>query len=95
MPEVTLLTQDELRRLVPLDLAAINCVEQGFKALAGGQVVMPPILSMAIAAHNGEVDVKTAYVPGIPSFAIKMSPGFFRVDMVVVGCDGAVPVAAL
>ena len=39
MPEVTLLTQDELRRLVPLDLAAINCVEQGFKALAGGQVV--------------------------------------------------------
>jgi len=77
MPEVTLLTQDELRRLVPLDLAAINCVEQGFKALAGGQVVMPPILSMAIAAHNGEVDVKTAYVPGIPSFAIKMSPGFF------------------
>ena len=36
MPEVTLLTQDELRRLVPLDLAAINCVEQGFKALAGG-----------------------------------------------------------
>ena len=77
MSEVTLLTQDELRRLVPLDLAAINCVEQGFKALAGGQVVMPPILSMAIAAHNGEVDVKTAYVPGIPSFAIKMSPGFF------------------
>ena len=79
MPEVTLLTQDELRRLVPLDLAAINCVEQGFKALAGGQVVMPPILSMAIAAHNGEVDVKTAYVPGIPSFAIKMSPGFFEI----------------
>ncbi len=38
---------------------------------------MPAILSMAIAEHNGEVDVKTAYVPGIDSFAIKVSPGFF------------------
>ena len=32
---------------------------------------------MAIAEHNGEVDVKTAYVPGLASFAIKISPGFF------------------
>jgi ornithine cyclodeaminase len=38
---------------------------------------MPPILSMAIAEANGEVDVKTAYVPGVESFAIKVSPGFF------------------
>ena len=41
MPEVTLLTQDELRRLVPLDLAAINCVEQGFKALASVNQASP------------------------------------------------------
>jgi ornithine cyclodeaminase len=38
---------------------------------------MPPILSMAIPAHNGEVDVKTAYVDGLDGFAIKVSPGFF------------------
>jgi ornithine cyclodeaminase len=38
---------------------------------------MPPILSMEIAEANGEVDVKTAYVPGVESFAIKVSPGFF------------------
>ncbi len=38
---------------------------------------MPPILSMAITDANGEVDVKTAYVPGVESFAIKVSPGFF------------------
>ncbi|MEJ2754021.1 MAG: cyclodeaminase, partial [Chloroflexota bacterium] len=40
-------------------------------------VSMPPILSMAIAEHNGEIDVKSAYVPGLESFAVKMSPGFF------------------
>lgn len=38
---------------------------------------MPPILHMAIAEANGEVDVKTAYVPSLDSFAIKVSPGFF------------------
>ena len=77
MPEIKILTETDLRSLIDLDLDAVNCVESAFKALAGGKVVMPPILSMAIEACNGEVDVKTAYVPGIDSFAIKVSPGFF------------------
>jgi ornithine cyclodeaminase len=55
----------------------VAIVEDGFKALATGGVVMPPILSMAIPEKHGEVDVKTAYVPGLDSFAIKVSPGFF------------------
>ena len=38
---------------------------------------MPPILRLDIPEHRGEVDVKTAYVPGIDGFAIKISPGFF------------------
>jgi len=77
MPTIRILSERDLRQAVHLDLEAIACVEDAFRALAGGKVVMPPILSMAIAEHNGEVDVKTAYVPGIASFAIKMSPGFF------------------
>ncbi len=77
MPNIRILNEAELRAAVPLDLTAVDCVEAAFKALDGGGVVMPPILSMAIEAHHGEVDVKTAYVPGIASFAIKISPGFF------------------
>lgn len=77
MPDIKILTESELRALVHLDLTAVDCIENAFSALAGGKVVMPPVLSMAIEDHNGEVDVKTAYVPGIESFAIKMSPGFF------------------
>jgi ornithine cyclodeaminase len=38
---------------------------------------MPPILSMDLHQANGEVDVKTAYIPGFDGFAIKVSPGFF------------------
>ncbi|HUE46031.1 MAG TPA: ectoine utilization protein EutC [Aestuariivirgaceae bacterium] len=77
MPKIRILTEAELRRAISLDVAAVDCIEQAFRTLAGGKVVMPPILSMAIAEHNGEVDVKTAFVPGIEGFAIKISPGFF------------------
>jgi ornithine cyclodeaminase len=77
MAEITILTEAELRRLMPLDHAAISCVEDAFRALATRTVVMPPILRLDIAEANGEVDVKTAYVPGLENFAVKISPGFF------------------
>lgn len=77
MPNIRLLTEAELRKAVPLDMSAIDCIAEAFVALATRDVAMPPILSMAIAEHNGEIDVKTAYVPGLSSFAVKMSPGFF------------------
>ena len=76
--EVRILTEADLRAAVPLDLAAIDVVERAFAALATGGVVMPPILSMDIHDANGEVDVKTAYIPGFDSFAVKISPGFFE-----------------
>ncbi len=77
MAEITILTETDLRKLVPLDLEAVQCIETAFHALATRPVVMPPILRLDIADANGEVDVKTAYVPGLESFAIKISPGFF------------------
>ncbi len=76
--DVTILSEADLRQAVPLDLAAIDCVERAFFALGGGKVVMPPVLSMALPEVHGEVDVKTAYIPGFDSFAIKVSPGFFN-----------------
>jgi ornithine cyclodeaminase len=74
---MTILTEKELRGIVPLDLDAVACVENAFHALATKPVAMPPILRLDIPEHRGEVDVKTAYVPGIDGFAIKISPGFF------------------
>lgn len=77
MTSMTILTEAELRRIVKLDLDAVSCVENAFRALATLPVAMPPILRLDIPEHRGEVDVKTAYVPGIDGFAIKISPGFF------------------
>lgn len=78
MPKIKIVTEAELRSHVGLDMDTVKCVEGAFAALAGGKVVMPPILSLDIVEHHGELDVKTAYVPGLDSFAIKMSAGFFN-----------------
>ena len=77
MPDVTVLTERELRNAVHLDLETVATVERAFAALGRGGVVMPPILSMELEEVHGEVDVKTAYIPGFDGFAIKVSPGFF------------------
>jgi len=77
MPDIKILTEAELRKTVPLDINVIDCIENAFSELASGKVIMPPILSMPIKEYNGEIDVKTAYLPGIDSFALKASPGFF------------------
>jgi ornithine cyclodeaminase len=73
-----LLSQAQLRKLVPLDADAIDQIEAAFRSLATEAVAMPPILRLDIPEHAGEVDVKTAYLPRFPSFAIKVSPGFFN-----------------
>jgi len=77
MATIKILTEKDLRDCVHLDDEAVACVESCFRALASENIVMPPILRLDIPEHNGEVDVKTAYVPGFDSFAIKISPGFF------------------
>jgi len=75
--EVRLVTEADLRETVGLDLEVIDCIAEAFRCLARGKVVMPPVLSMALPDINAEVDVKTAYVPGLDGFALKVSPGFF------------------
>ncbi|MEJ2481409.1 MAG: ornithine cyclodeaminase family protein [Acidihalobacter sp.] len=74
---VLILTEAELRRLVPLDLAAVHAAEQAFRALGEGRAIQPPVLALEIAPRNAEVDIKTAYIEGIPQLAIKASSGFF------------------
>ena len=77
MARVLILTERELRRLVPLDLAAVEIVANAFCILATGGVVMPPIMRLDLPGGRAEMDVKTAFIPGLDGFAVKISPGFF------------------
>jgi len=78
MATIKILTETELREVIGFDADTIDCIEDAFRSLATKAVVMPPILHLEIADANGEIDVKTAYVPGLDSLAMKMSPGFFN-----------------
>lgn len=75
--DMLLLREADLRACVGIDSEGLATVESAFAALARGGVQMPPILRLDVPDHNGEIDVKTAYVPGLDGFAVKMSPGFF------------------
>jgi ornithine cyclodeaminase len=77
MRDILVLTAGELHKIVTIDLEVLAVVENAFRLLAAGKVIMPPIMSMEIPDVHGEVDVKTAYIPGFEGFAIKVSPGFF------------------
>lgn len=75
--DIRVVTEAELRGVVTLNKDTIRMIEKAFSALSDGGVIMPSVMSMEIADVNGEVDVKTAYIPGFDGFAIKVSPGFF------------------
>lgn len=60
-----------------MDADALAVVEDAFTWLAQGKVTMPPVLHVDVEAGSGEVDIKTAYVDGLTSFAVKVASGFF------------------
>ncbi len=74
---VLVLSEPELRQLVTLDLDALAAVEDAFTRLAGGQADVPPILGLFVPERHGEIDVKAAYIHGLPSLAVKIASGFF------------------
>ncbi len=75
--QITILTESELRKCVQVDHKAIEAVEEGFTALAEGRATIPPIVRVDVHEHNGEVDIKTAYIQGLDYFAIKIASGYF------------------
>lgn len=77
---VRLLTQAELRRSVSLDREALQRVEQAFAWLTERKVDMPPIQHISVGGSQavaGDVDIKSAFVPGLDAFAVKIASGFF------------------
>lgn len=74
--KITILTEKELRECVKMDEASLAAVAEGFSKLAEGKVTVPPILRVDVQENHGEVDVKTAFIQGLDSFAIKIASGF-------------------
>jgi ectoine utilization protein EutC len=103
--EISVLTEQDLRQCVQMDKAAIRVISEGFSQLARGNVSVPPVLRIDIDDHEGEVDVKTAYISGKDSFAIKIASGFHKNHlkglptgsgmMVLISAETGIPIAIL
>ncbi|MCO7124255.1 cyclodeaminase [Sporolactobacillus shoreicorticis] len=70
--------EEAIRSCVALNRTVIQKVEDGFTQLDQGNAAMPPIMSIDIPENSGEVDIKSAYIKGLDTFAIKISSGFFN-----------------
>jgi len=73
---IKVLVEKDIRQCVGVNKAAFEAVAEGFSKLAEGKVNVPPIVRIDVPEFNGEVDIKTAYIEGIDSFAIKIAAGF-------------------
>lgn len=105
MPDVHVLTESDLRAAVGLGSAELSAVAAVYPLISSRQAAMPPIMRIDVEDHNGEIDVKSAYLPGYDGIAIKVSAGFFDNPqrglpslgglMVVLDAETGVPRAAL
>lgn len=73
-------TESKIKQFVTLNEQVLPVVEDAFTQLATKEVIMPPIMRVDVKENKGEVDVKTAYIPGKDLFALKVSSGFFNND---------------
>lgn len=74
---VLVVTEKELRRAVRIDKASLAAVEYVFTLVSDGAVTMPPIMHVELSDRHGDVDIKSAYVHGLDSMAVKIASGFF------------------
>ena len=104
-PHVLVLTEPEIRECTKLDHEALTAVENAFTSLATGDAFVPPIMGILVPERDGEVDVKAAYIKGLPAFAVKVASGFFSNStrglpansglMLVVSAETGYPLAVL
>jgi ectoine utilization protein EutC len=75
---VRVVPESELLQNIRLDAGAIADVERGFAELHKGNANVPPIMMIPIAELDAEVDIKSAYIKGLPFLAVKVASGFFQ-----------------
>ena len=73
-----ILRHEQIKKLVSLNESIIPIIENAFVSLSAGKATTPPIMRLDISEFHGEADVKTAYIKGLDSFAIKIALGFFN-----------------
>ncbi|MFM0596978.1 MULTISPECIES: ornithine cyclodeaminase family protein [Paraburkholderia] len=70
-------TREEIEARFDME-RAVRMVEEGFIAYSRKKVQVPPIQNFRFDSVGGECCVKSAYVQGAETFAVKVSSGFYN-----------------
>lgn len=57
---------------------AVRMIEEGLIAYSQKAALVPPVQNFYFAAANGDCCIKSAYVDGAETFAVKVSSGFYN-----------------
>lgn len=77
MGTIRVLTEAELRDAVGPGREELDAIEAVYPLITAGVGSMPPIMRIDVPESNGEIDIKSAYLPGFSGIAVKVSAGFF------------------
>lgn len=77
MGTIRVLTEADLRAAVGLGDEELAAIEAVYPLISRGIGSMPPIMRVDVPENNGEIDIKSAYLPGYAGIAVKVSAGFF------------------
>lgn len=77
MGSIRVLTETDIRDAVGIGHEELDSIEAVYPLISAGVGSMPPIMRVDVPENNGEIDIKTAYLPGYGGIAVKVSAGFF------------------
>lgn len=77
MATIRVLIESDLREAVGFGLEELDAIEAVYPLITSGVGSMPPIMRIDVPERNGEIDIKSAYLPGYSGIAVKVSAGFF------------------
>lgn len=71
-----LLSKSDVKKLLSMELA-IESVKEAYTMFHQKSIQQPPIMSIDIKGHNGEMDVKSCYALGNNAISIKIASGYW------------------
>jgi ornithine cyclodeaminase len=74
---IRVLVERDLRDALGMGPEEMEAIEAVYPLITGGEGSMPPIMRIEVPEHNGEIDIKSAFLPGYSGIAVKVSAGFF------------------
>jgi ornithine cyclodeaminase len=77
MGTIRVLVEADLREAVGFGPEELDAIEAVYPLITSGVGSMPPIMRIDVPESNGEIDIKSAYLPGYSGIAVKVSAGFF------------------